>query len=646
MVYLVCWGQAVRGKWDACADLYIKKRYPVYVLKNCADIAYTATTICDNFGDLLQVPRSSVFKIYVVNLTFLGYHAMSNEADITTLLRSKLGDDPERSCGLIITPNTGPFKQTYNETAAEVVRRGLLDNLRDDINNMLVKDCSVFFDPKSMWSKTRRCKHEIYFCISNKRNTKNLLISQFSFSNLWVRESLSAWVTTLPRHEMVDPTARLSAERGNLDQGKEHKQWLTGDSLFGQMCSDVWSGMPVSCVDVACWMDVIGYDHYLSSTIMSRAGHQQPQVPREMCACIVWGQSNQDHKSIDDFLTKRILQGLRTRCELKSYTLVGAPDLALTVTSKKMYIKPTYNEQDFTLAKPLADETFPLLQSFVDKWLCPGVPVCIQDEFKAAMVTHNTKHNPSHKTWSSQTSKRPAVTPPEGHDAVDVQPGEGDPLTMEDLKKLHSALCEKTFEEENIKIWSAADGTSYVQAFEDTVVGTEKPLAILSGEYLVGAHYTTAINDGSELFEWNMVGDDYPACFSTEPAFAKPFPCTPKKLHEFLFYLEQEGNIGSTCECHSIKRSSTKLTPADAGRYSKYEVSPTEKCGFRIKAKSPAHVLFQGIGPQAVRDSKYLCFMMRLKFVKDQKSVQPQRPALHLSRPLRLKKGVIFKLVG
>ena len=98
---------------------------------------------------------------------------------------------------MIITPNTGPFKQTYNETAAEVVRRGLLDNLRDDINNMLVKDCSVFFDPKSMWSKTRRCKHEIYFCISNKRNTKNRLISQFSFSNLWVRESLSEWVTTL-----------------------------------------------------------------------------------------------------------------------------------------------------------------------------------------------------------------------------------------------------------------------------------------------------------------------------------------------------------------------------------------------------------------------------------------------------------------
>ena len=87
--------------------MYIKKRYPVYVLKNCADIAYTATTICDNFGDLLQVPRSSVVKIYVVSLTFLGYHAMSNEADITTLLRSKLGDDPERSCGLIITPNTG-----------------------------------------------------------------------------------------------------------------------------------------------------------------------------------------------------------------------------------------------------------------------------------------------------------------------------------------------------------------------------------------------------------------------------------------------------------------------------------------------------------------------------------------------------------
>ena len=71
----------------------------------------------------------------------------------------------------------------------------------------------------------------------------------------------------------------------------------------------------------------------------------------------------------------------------------------------------------------------------------------------------------------------------------------------------------------------------FCQALEDTVLGIEKPLVILSGEYLVGTHYTAALNNGSELFEWSMNNDEYTACFSTEPAFPKPFPSTPKHLH-------------------------------------------------------------------------------------------------------------------
>lgn len=142
-----------------------------------------------------------------------------------------------------------------------------------------------------------------------------------------------------------------------------------------------------------------------------------------------------------------------------------------------------------------------------------------------------------------------------------------------------------------------------------------------------------------------MTDDEYTACFSTEPACPKPFPSTPKHLHEFFYFLEQEGIVGTAIECYTIKRSSQKVSASDAGRYSKYDVSPTEKCGFRTKPNKTLS-LFQGVRPQAVIDSKYVRFMMRLKFVKDQKCVQPQRPALHLSKPLRIKKGVIFKLVG
>ena len=134
-----------------------------------------------------------------------------------------------------------------------------------------------------------------------------------------------------------------------------------------------------------------------------------------------------------------------------------------------------------------------------------------------------------------------------------------------------------------------------------------------------------------------MAHDEYTACFSTEPAFPKPFPSTPKHLHEFFYFLEQEGIVGTAIECYTIKRSSQKVSASGAGRYSKYDVSPTEECGFRTKPNKTLS-LFQGVRPQAVSDSKYVRFMMRLKFVKDQKCGQPQRPALHH------KKGVIFKL--
>lgn len=327
-----------------------------------------------------------------------------------------------------------------------------MDNLRDEQNQLLVKDCSIFFNLKSMWSKTRRCTHELYFCISNKRDVSNQLMSQFASSNLWVRESLSEWVTALPRHEMVDPTVQVAAERGNFSLGQEYKQWVTGGSFYGQLCGDVWAFMPVTCTDAACWIELISYDHHLCSTIMSRAGLQQPNVPREMCGRLLWGQSNQDSRCMEDFLTKRTIQGLRSLCEAKNYTLAGAPDLCSLISSKKVFVKPTYNEIDFKITKPLADESLPLVSTFVEKWMRPGVPTSLQDELRAAMMSHNTKYNPSQKVWCAQNSKRPAVTPAEGHDAVDVVAGAEDPASLEDLQKRHDALCEKTFEEEKIKI--------------------------------------------------------------------------------------------------------------------------------------------------------------------------------------------------
>ena len=45
----------------------------------------------------------------------------------------------------------------------------------------------------------------------------------------------------------------------------------------------------------------------------------------------------------------------------------------------KVFVKPTYNESDFTVTKPLADETLPIRQVLVDKWSRPGVQAFLRD---------------------------------------------------------------------------------------------------------------------------------------------------------------------------------------------------------------------------------------------------------------------------
>ena len=58
--------------WEQHAKNYRNKRYPIHLLKNSQDIPSTFTTMCDNYAEVMNVTMSQVYKVYVVNLTFLG----------------------------------------------------------------------------------------------------------------------------------------------------------------------------------------------------------------------------------------------------------------------------------------------------------------------------------------------------------------------------------------------------------------------------------------------------------------------------------------------------------------------------------------------------------------------------------------------
>ena len=98
----------------------------------------------DNFAEHSGVPKHTVFKVYVVNLSFLGCAFERHISDCVSIVRDKILNDQERTCALFIAPNTGPYKQTYDEAAAEKARRDVLDTLRDDANEFCVADVTAF----------------------------------------------------------------------------------------------------------------------------------------------------------------------------------------------------------------------------------------------------------------------------------------------------------------------------------------------------------------------------------------------------------------------------------------------------------------------------------------------------------------------
>ena len=164
-------------------------------------------------------------------------------------------------------------------------------------------------------------------------------------------------------------------------------------------------------------------------------------------------------------------------------------------------------------------------QEYVDTRTHSGVPVALQDQFRAQLHAHNAKLNPDGKAWANSTvAKRPATQAPEGADAVEVQPPADGPKSIEDVMKLHNNQAEQKDDADGVLTHIVAkDGSYYIFANKDGVASQEDPLLTYSGEYMVGQAYEAAIKDGADLFEWQMSSDTYEASFTTDPVYSKAY---------------------------------------------------------------------------------------------------------------------------
>ena len=312
----------------------------------------------------------------------------------------------------------------------------------------------------------------------------------------------------------------------------------------------------------------------------------------------------------------------------KTYVLPDAPDIAAEPTpSTRHRMQPTYDEAAFKITKPLANKALPVRQEFVDKWTSSGVPVALQDRFRAQLHAHNAKLNPDGKAWANSTAaKRSATQAPEGADAVEVQPPADGPKSIEDVMKLHNNQAEQKDDADGVLTHIVAkDGSYYIFANKDGVASVEAPLLAYSGDYMVGQAYEAAVKYGSDLSERQMSSDTYEASFTTDPVYSKAYSSKPTPLHEFLHYLEEQGKVNVEIECHKLAR---KKTPAASMDRATYSISPTEKCGLRPKSQCSKHSIVGPVTAAVVKESQYVKFVRRLKFVAGQMTIPPGRPAI------------------
>lgn len=486
--------QALENAFVAAATEHRKQWFPIAVGRAANELVPTMNGFITSISDLAGVMKGEAFKVIFMNMSFLGPESARVRSDLKAMLMSMVSADDARTCGLIVAPTVGEHGNAYNDEHIEKATRDLLDDLRDD-SGVLVKPITFMFDVETMWSESRLLSHNVFMCISKKAVNKQLA-STFASSQLWVRGGLPGLVKVLPRTELVNPTVRIATgDSFNLGKERERKQWITGPSLHNALANSLWVGMGLNAKHLAIWLDVLPYDGHLPMSCVSRSGVLVAREPSEACVSIVWSSTASDNKAIEGFVDKRLRSFIRTQCTKGVYKIPGAPDITNTSVNQPVGTSPSYNEAAFKLTKPMADQTLPLRKDFVDKWLAPGVPEALKDEFRSVLLKHDTEFNKSGVAFSGDTIKRKATESAPGENSVLLAPAQGCPQSRADVQAQHGDIRMKEFDGWNLLV--AQDGTIFAECLGSVQgVLASEPLAMVSGEWVVGAEFEKSKKQG------------------------------------------------------------------------------------------------------------------------------------------------------
>ena len=493
----------------AAIDAYQESHFP---LRDLAELGHSATfflACLNHFCNANGIPDEETHKIFWMNSSTLGYDALKNTIEAIKEYAGLVASDPRRSVMLIAAPTVGSFGNEYAES--EVLEQGqkMLDALRDADNRLLVREIAAVFDASSIPAQSKRsANHKFFMAVSDQVGTDGELMSIYSKSVLWKRQTVpctkqSSPVTMNPIRNYVDPRRDFSTAGatgpGDVSRPARRKQWLSGWTLPAAFLDAIWSGMNKNNTSMRCFIDCFGYDHSAAECIMRRSGNSAEPLHLWVGTCWADANTRDDHgqgkraenQKIAKWLLVAIKRRLQSMAEQGIMKIPNWEPLSQFIDNRSM---PILQESDFQITFPSGADTLPFTQKFLDAMAekLSSAPEELKAEWEQVMKDHNALYNPEGKAYDGSKRQAEGGTPEEPMAKKQKTALETLDETLADIKKKHKVVM-LPYGGGNVVI--AADGHMWFAAGEGkavTLSPNEPPLALVFGSFKINEDWIVA----------------------------------------------------------------------------------------------------------------------------------------------------------
>ena len=579
--------------------------------------------------------------------------------------------NPEKTVGIILAPNTGPFG---NEYTAEGVRIsvGEIKTLLDDSSlKARYVDFDVVFDPATIPKQCKRQGKHLGWIMVSEAMSDGKLKALAIKSLLWIRQT----VYGVPFTHYKDYVNPLGVGRGQINpnkdfsQSQKRKQWLAGWKVAKAILDALWSGMNLPCGTVAAVHVLYGYD----SSVVEQALRSSSSVPCQMICQVVWADldsdvhSTQANTKITKWLRASNRRVMKQLLMDKLFFLDGwtRPEVGPSDTPR-----PTYQESDFKIVCPVASGHLPIRKEWIDMMQNKYENQSIKDELQEVIVKHNELHNPSGRPHdpASSVNKRAASEAglPAGPEirGIELPQEEGAPKNEAELAQSDGPLSKLQCMGQTL--YFTHSGHMWLWGEKDDVLPAGFCLVLIYGTFHlqqdVEKQKKEAAKKNGKIWDWNVTSEDHSGVYISDKAVnGQLFPKdTARTFKEFLSHLASAGIIDPHMECHELQTTYHK-NPDGEVTGATTAIKSVVPCCFRVSQRPvncPAEydnlgsILMLGNG-HADWDMTTGLHKNRLVCVKDRMSyentaqmtgIAPVKPGICLVKALRVKLNTLRQL--